>query len=409
MQTDILLQEKLTTFKNLLNEKDRRLVLAAEAKSLGRGGLSKVSKLSGISRVTLNAGMKELEENLIYTPVKSKNRKEGGGRKKEIQKNVSLQKTIEEIVSPYTMGDPIKPLLWTSKSLRKIAEILKEQKIKISHKLVGEILKNIGYSLQSNRRTDEGSTHIDRDAQFEFINKIAADFLASNNPVISVDCKKKEVLGNLKNAGRDWAPKGKPTEVKVYDFIDKDLGKAIPYGIYDIKNNEGWVSVGINHDTASFAVASIRSWWNEMGKEKYKSDKLYITADGGGSNSSRSRLWKVELQAFANESGMEITVSHYPPGTSKWNKIEHRLFSYISMNWKSKPLINVQFVIDLISSTTTIKGLKVKAKLDDTIYEKGIKIKDEEFERLSIIRDEFHGEWNYIIRPNNVKNVNFIS
>lgn len=409
MQTDILLQEKLTTFKNLLNEKDRRLVLAAEAKSLGRGGLSKVSKLSGISRVTLNAGMKELEENLIYTPVKSKNRKEGGGRKKEIQKNVSLQKTIEEIVSPYTMGDPIKPLLWTSKSLRKIAEILKEQKIKISHKLVGEILKNIGYSLQSNRKTDEGSTHIDRDAQFEFINKIAADFLASNNPVISVDCKKKEVLGNLKNAGRDWAPKGKPTEVKVYDFIDKDLGKAIPYGIYDIKNNEGWVSVGINHDTASFAVASIRSWWNEMGKEKYKSDKLYITADGGGSNSSRSRLWKVELQAFANESGMEITVSHYPPGTSKWNKIEHRLFSYISMNWKSKPLINVQFVIDLISSTTTIKGLKVKAKLDDTIYEKGIKIKDEEFERLSIIRDEFHGEWNYIIRPNNVKNVNFIS
>lgn len=409
MQTDILLQEKLTTFNNLLNEKDRRLVLAAEAKSLGRGGLSKVSKLSGISRVTLNAGMKELEENLIYTPVKSKNRKEGGGRKKEIQKNVSLQKTIEEIVSPYTMGDPIKPLLWTSKSLRKIAEILKEQKIKISHKLVGEILKNIGYSLQSNRRTDEGSTHIDRDAQFEFINKIAADFLASNNPVISVDCKKKEVLGNLKNAGRDWAPKGKPTEVKVYDFIDKDLGKAIPYGIYDIKNNEGWVSVGINHDTASFAVASIRSWWNEMGKEKYKSDKLYITADGGGSNSSRSRLWKVELQAFANESGMEITVSHYPPGTSKWNKIEHRLFSYISLNWKSKPLINVQFVIDLISSTTTIKGLKVKAKLDDTIYEKGIKIKDEEFERLSIIRDEFHGEWNYIIRPNNVKNVNFIS
>lgn len=409
MQTDILLQEKLTTFNNLLNEKDRRLVLAAEAKSLGRGGLSKVSKLSGISRVTLNAGMKELEENLIYTPVKSKNRKEGGGRKKEIQKNVSLQKTIEEIVSPYTMGDPIKPLLWTSKSLRKIAEILKEQKIKISHKLVGEILKNIGYSLQSNRRTDEGSTHIDRDAQFEFINKIAADFLASNNPVISVDCKKKEVLGNLKNAGRDWAPKGKPTEVKVYDFIDKDLGKAIPYGIYDIKNNEGWVSVGINHDTASFAVASIRSWWNEMGKEKYKSDKLYITADGGGSNSSRSRLWKVELQAFANESGMEITVSHYPPGTSKWNKIEHRLFSYISMNWKSKPLINVQFVIDLISSTTTIKGLKVKAKLDDTIYEKGIKIKDEEFERLSIIRDEFHGEWNYIIRPNNVKNVNVIS
>ena len=218
--------------------------------------------------------------------------------------------------------------------------------------------------MQANRKTDEGSTHIDRDAQFEFINKFATNFLSLNNPVISVDCKKKEVLGNLKNAGRNWNLKGKPTEFKVYDFIDKDLGKAVPYGVYDINNNEGWVSVGINHDTASFAVASIRSWWNEMGKEKYKGNKLYITADGGGSNSSRIRVWKVELQAFANEFNLEITVSHYPPGTSKWYKIEHKLFSYISMNWKSKPLINIQFVIDLISSTTP-KGLKVKAKLDD--------------------------------------------
>ena len=399
MQTDILLQEKYNSFNNLLNEKDRRIVLAAEAKSLGRGGLIKVSKLSGISRVTLNSGLKELEKNLANIPLKSKSRKVGGGRKKETEKNQTLQKDLENIVSPYTMGDPMKPLQWTSKSLRKIAEVLESKGHKISHRLVGEILKESGYSLQSNRKTDEGSTQIDRDAQFEFINKTASNFLALKDPVISVDCKKKEVLGNLKNAGRDWNPKGTPTEVKVYDFIDKDLGKAVPYGVYDISNNEGWVSVGINHDTASFAVASIRSWWNEMGKEKFKSDKLYITADGGGSNSSRSRLWKVELQAFANETGLEITVSHYPPRTSKWNKIEHKLFSYISMNWKAKPLLNVQFVIDLISSTTTTKGLKVKAKLDGNMYEKGIKISDKEFGQISIIRDEFHGEWNYIIQP----------
>ena len=400
MQTDTLLEAKYKSYNQLLNEKDRRIVLAAEAKSMGRGGFSKVSKLSGISRVTLNVGLKELESNLENVPLKAKSRKEGGGRKKEILKNDLLQKDLERIVSPHTMGDPMRPLQWTSKSLRKISDELSVMGYKISHRLVGEILKESGYSLQSNRKTDEGSTHIDRDAQFEFINKIATNFLALNQPVISVDCKKKEVLGNLKNNGQDWSPKGKPTKVKVYDFIDKELGKAIPYGIYDIKNNEGWVSVGIDHDTASFAVASIRSWWNEMGKDKFNSKLLYITADGGGSNSSRSRLWKAELQAFANETGLEISVSHYPPGTSKWNKIEHKLFSYISMNWKAKPLINVQFVIDLIASTTTKKGLKVKAKLDDRKYEKGIKISDKEFEKLSIERDAFHGEWNYVIKPN---------
>jgi len=399
MQTDILLKEKYASLNKLLNEKDRRIVLAAEARSLGRGGLVKVSKLSGISRVTLNAGLRELDKNLSNIPIKSKSRKAGGGRKKETIKNTSLEKDIESIVSPYTLGDPMKPLQWTSKSLRNIAEALKEKGHQVSHKLVGIILKNNGYSLQGNRKTDEGSKNVDRDAQFEFINALASEFLALDFPVISVDCKKKEVLGNLKNNGKDWMPKGKPTEVKVYDFIDKELGKAVPYGIYDIANNEGWVSVGINHDTAAFAVASIRSWWNEMGKEKYKAEKIYITADGGGSNSSRSRLWKRELQIFANESGLEIAVSHYPPGTSKWNKIEHKLFSYISMNWKSKPLLTVQLVIDLISSTTTKKGLKVKAKLDDFIYKKGIKVSDEEFENLSIIKDEFHGEWNYIIKP----------
>ena len=396
---ETLLKEKYASINKLLNEKDRRLVLAAEARSLGRGGLVKVSRLSGMSRVTLNAGLKELDKNLLNTPVKSKSRKTGGGRKKETIKNTSLEKEIEGIVSPYTMGNPMNPLQWTSKSLRNIAEALQEKGYTISHKLVGVILKNIGYSLQGNRKTDEGGNNVDRDAQFEFINSLASKFLSLNHPVISVDCKKKEVLGNLKNNGKDWMPKGKPTQVKVYDFIDKELGKAVPYGVYDVATNEGWVSVGINYDTAAFAVASIRSWWNEMGKEKYKAEKLYITADGGGSNSSRSRLWKRELQLFANESGLEITVSHYPPGTSKWNKIEHKLFSYISMNWKSKPLLTVQLVIDLISSTTTKKGLKVKAKLDSTVYEKGIKISDKEFEKISIIKDEFHGEWNYIIKP----------
>ncbi len=400
MQMEVLLKEKYASINKLLNEKDRRLVFAAEARSFGRGGLVKVSRLSGMSRVTLNAGLKELDKNLLNTPIKSKSRKAGGGRKKETIKNASLEKEIESIVSPYTMGNPMNPLQWTSKSLRNIAEALKAKGYTISHKLVGVILKNIGYSLQGNRKTDEGSNNVDRDAQFEFINSLASKFLDLNHPVISVDCKKKEVLGNLKNNGKDWMPKGKPTQVKVYDFIDKELGKAVPYGIYDVANNEGWVNVGINYDTAAFAVASIRSWWNEMGKEKYKAEKLYITADGGGSNSSRSRLWKRELQIFANESGLEITVSHYPPGTSKWNKIEHKLFSYISMNWKSKPLLTMQLVIDLISSTTTKKGLKVKAKLDSTVYKKGIKISDKEFEKISIIKDEFHGEWNYIIKPN---------
>ena len=300
------------------------------------------------------------------------------------------------------MGDPMKPLQWTSKSLRKISALAKEKGYNVSHKLLGQVLKDLGYSLQSNRKTDEGGTHEDRDAQFEHINKIATSFLNAKQPVISVDCKKNEILGNIKNSGQEWLPSNEPTKVKVYDFIDKELGKAIPYGVYDVANNEGWVSVGIDHDTASFAVATIRSWWTEMGQKHFETNKLFITADGGGSNSSRSRLWKKELQVLANETGLQITVSHYPPGTSKWNKIEHRLFSYISMNWKAKPLINVQFVVDLIASTTTTKGLIVKSKLDSNLYEKGQKISDEELESIKIKRDNFHGEWNYVISPNYV-------
>lgn len=399
MQTDVLLKEKYELLLPLLNEKETRIVLAADAKSLGRGGLSKVAKLSGMSRVTLNAGLQDLTSKKENETLKARSRRSGGGRKKAIEKDIDLAQVIEDIVNPHTMGDPMRPLQWTSKSLRKIAAAAKEKGYNVSHKLVGKLLKDLGYSLQSNRKTDEGGNHEDRDAQFEHINKIATIFLNDKHPVISVDCKKKEVLGNIKNAGRDWFPSKEPIEVKVYDFIDEKLGKAIPYGVYDVANNEGWVSVGITHDTASFAVATIRSWWYEMGQKQFKSDKLFITADGGGSNSSRSRLWKKELQLLANETGLEITVSHYPPGTSKWNKIEHRLFSYISMNWKAKPLLNVQLVIDLIAATTTAKGLKVKSKLDSNLYEKGQKISDEELADLKITKDLFHGEWNYKINP----------
>lgn len=399
MQTDVLLKEKYDSLLPFLGEKETRLVLAADAKSMGRGGLSKVSKLTGISRVTLNAGLKDLSSKGGDPVARNRSRRSGGGRKKEVEKAPDLLQAIEKIVSPHTMGDPMNPLQWTSKSLRKIAALAKEKGFFVSHKLVGELLKNLGYSLQSNRKTDEGGTHLDRDAQFEHINEIATSFLTAKDPVISVDCKKKEVLGNIKNAGQDWLVAKTPTKVKVYDFVDKELGKAIPYGVYDVANNEGWVSVGIDHDTAAFAVATIRCWWTEMGQQNFKSNKLFITADGGGSNSSRSRLWKKELQLFANETGLEITVSHYPPGTSKWNKIEHRLFSYISMNWKAKPLVNVQFVVDLIAATTTTKGLVVKAKLDSNLYEKGQKISDEVLAEVAITRDEFHGEWNYKISP----------
>ena len=399
MQTDILLKEKYDSLLPFLGEKETRLVLAADAKSMGRGGLSKVAKISGVSRMTLNAGLKDLSSGVVQLSLANRSRRSGGGRKKAVEKDINLAGAIENIVSPHTMGDPMKPLQWTSKSLRKIAEQAKQNGFDVSHRLVGELLKNMGYSLQSNRKTDEGGTHVDRDAQFEYINETAAAFLEAQNPVISVDCKKKEVLGNIKNAGQEWLPAKTPTEVKVYDFVDKDLGKAIPYGVYDIANNEGWVSVGIDHDTACFAVATIRCWWTEIGQQNFKSNKLFITADGGGSNSSRSSLWKKELQLFANETGLEITVSHYPPGTSKWNKIEHRLFSYISMNWKARPLVNVQFVVDLIGATTTKKGLKVKSKLDSNLYAKGLKVSDKELANINLTRNEFHGEWNYTISP----------
>lgn len=376
MEQDKLLKEKLNKLLPILDERQKRIYLASESKYIGRGGLTKISKLTGVSRVTINSGISDLDTNLIENDKKKPTkriRKEGGGRKKKTDLDDNIKKSILEIVSPHTMGNPMNPLVWTSKSLRKIATLVKERGYNVSHKLVGVILNEEGFSLQSNRKTDEGGTHVDRDAQFEFINAKVTSFLNEGNPVISVDCKKKENVGNFKNQGKEWSKKHNPKEVKVYDFIDKELGKAIPYGIYDIQNNEGFVNVGISHDTASFAVASIRKWWQEMGCYKYKdSKKLLITADGGGSNSSRSKLWKKELELFSKELNIEISVCHFPPGTSKWNKIEHRLFSYISMNWRAKPLTSLQIIIDLISSTKTEKGLIVKAKLDEQNYLKGI-------------------------------------
>ncbi|MGB4576982.1 MAG: ISAzo13 family transposase [Paludibacter sp.] len=401
MEQDILLKEKLRKVLTILDERQRRLYLASEALILGRGGTTKISKLTGVSRITINSGILELQalnEEDMDTSSKKRIRQKGGGRKKKSDLDENIKKTIFEIVSPHTMGNPMNPLVWTSKSLRKISELAKEKGYNISHKLVGVILSEEGYSLQSNRKTDEGGTHIDRDAQFEFINSLVKVFINNGDPVISVDCKKKENIGNYKNAGREWTEKNNPTEVKVYDFIDKDLGKAIPYGVYDIQNNEGFVNVGISHDTASFAVASIRKWWEEMGCVNFKeSKKLLITADGGGSNSTRSKLWKKELELLSKEINIEISVCHFPPGTSKWNKIEHRLFSYISMNWRAKPLTTLQIIIDLISSTKTEKGLKVKAVFDDNTYPKGIVVTEEELNKINILRNEFHGEWNYVI------------
>lgn len=384
----------------ILSESQRRIVAASDAEFLGRGGIVAVSKASGMSRSTITIGMKELQSGSFVDSGRS--RKKGGGRKSLLEINSSLGQDLDWMVSPVTRGDPESPLLWCSKSLRNIAEALQSKGHKISHNAVGNILKEKGFSLQSNRKTHEGGDHPDRDMQFEFINNHVNDYIEKGKPVISIDCKKKELIGNFKNNGKELEPRKKPTQVNVYDFIDSALGKAIPYGIYDIERNEGWVNVGISSDTAKFAVSSIRTWWEEMGRICYPNAKeLLITADGGGSNSSRSRLWKMEIQKLSNDTKMNIRVCHFPPGTSKWNKIEHKLFSFISMNWRGRPLTSIQVIINLIGATKSKTGLKVKTSLDENIYEKGIKITDEEFREINIEKDDFHGDWNYVITPKN--------
>jgi transposase len=401
METDAILKKKFETMLPYLDEHTARLYLGSEAISIGRGGKQKVSKIAGVSRVRIDKGIAELSSKEVGLPVEGqKIRKSGGGRKLTKESQQGLLEALEAIVNPHTRGDPMNPLLWTNKSLRNLEAALKAKGYKVSYVTVGELLTSIGYSLQANRKTDEGSSALDREEQFEYINKMASSFMELHEPVISVDCKKKELIGNFKNAGHEWEQKKGAPEVKVYDFIDKELGKAVPYGVYDIAQNQGWVSVGISSDTAEFAVNTIRTWWQQMGKEQYPTaQKLLITADGGGSNSSRSRLWKKELQKFAAETGIEISVCHFPPGTSKWNKIEHRLFSFITKNWRAKPLVSLEVIVNLIANTTTQKGLKVNAAEDKKQYEKGIKITDGEMENINLLQSDFRGEWNYKISP----------
>lgn len=390
---------RLHTMLPILNEKQQRLYLATEAKSLGHGGITTISRLSGVSKNRISRGISQINEN-DQLPA-GRVRKAGGGRKKEEDKQTGLKDAIEETVSAHTMGNPENPLIWSSKSLRHIQAALKESGYSVSHEVIRKILISLGYSLQLNRKTKEGGGHVDRNAQFEFINSKAKFFFSEKDPVISVDCKKKEIIGNYINPGKEWTEIKHPIEVNVYDFIDKTNGKASPYGVYDLTNNQGWINIGISSDTAFFAVSTIRDWWLEDGKKLYpNSKKLYINADGGGSNGSRNRLWKEALQSFSNEMDIEIHVSHFPPGTSKWNKIEHRLFSFISKNWRGRPLESLAIIVNLINATTTTKGLSVKAKVDEKIYEKGLKITNEQMEKWNLERDEFHGEWNYIIRPN---------
>jgi Rhodopirellula transposase DDE domain len=400
MDSKSIIQARINDILPRLNERQRRIYLASEAKSIGKGGISIISTLSSTARQTITKGLLELSDTENYLEV-GFIRKSGGGRKKEFEKHPELLHAISEIVSPHTMGNPMNPLIWSSKSCRKIASELTNQGFKVCHEVVRNVLKILGFSLQSNRKTNEGGTSPDRDAQFQHINDTAKEFIKCNDPVISVDCKKKELIGEYKNGGQEWVPVKNPIEVNVYDFVDKTNGKASPYGVYDLQNNRGWVNVGISSDTAEFATSTICDWWKQEGKLLYpNSQRLYINADGGGSNGSRNHLWKFELQKFSNQSGLSISVSHYPPGTSKWNKIEHRLFAYISKNWRAKPLTSLLVIINLIGATKTTKGLVVSAHLDETTYLKGIKISEQEIQKLNIVRDEFHGEWNYIISPN---------
>ena len=380
-----------------LDERGRRSFAAAEARSAGYGGIAAVARATGIAPSTIGRGLAELG-GTSAAPA-DRNRRVGGGRKALTATDPALLEDLLALVSPSARGDPMSPLRWTCKGLRRLASELRAIGHKISHTVVGELLKGEKFSLQANRKTREGDSHPDRDAQFAHINASVSRALAEQQPVISVDTKKKELVGNFKNGGREWRPQGDPEEVRVHDFLIKELGRAVPYGIYDLAANAGWVSVGIDHDTAEFAVQTIRTWWRTVGSKRYPNARhLTITADGGGSNGSRVRLWKRELQRLANELGIDIHVHHLPPGTSKWNKIEHRLFSFISMNWRAKPLVSYRVIVDLISATTTDTGLTVRCELDTNSYAKGIVVTDQEMSEIDIIRDEFHGEWNYTLR-----------
>lgn len=383
-----------------MNERVRRLWAGTEAQLIGRGGITLVSKATGIAHTTIRRGIRELAEQTEGNSPQSRVRRPGGGRKKIVETDPLLLEALESLLDPVTRGDPESPLRWTCKSTRRLSEELAKVRHPVCPRKVGYLLNEAGYSLQANRKTREGSSHPDRDAQFQYINARVMAFQRQRQPTISVDTKKKELVGDFSNVGKEYRKKGCPDEVSVHDFPDKNLGKAIPYGVYDIASNEGWVNVGVDHDTAQFAAHSILTWWREMGQFRFpRATRLMITADGGGSNSSRSRLWKVALQDLANVLDMSLSVCHFPPGTSKWNKIEHRLFSFITQNWRGKPLRSFQAIVNLISSTTTKAGLTVKAHVDTNQYETGIRISDAEMARLRLFRHKFHGDWNYTVRP----------
>ena len=398
METTDAIRQRFSLLAGVLDERTRRLVAAAEAQTLGWGGITAVAKAVGVSRRAIGQGIQELQQPERHSP--GKVRKPGGGRKTTVSQDPTLLEDLERLVEPVTRGDPESPLRWTCKSLRKLAAELQQQGHRVSHVLVGELLHTLEYSLQANRKTLEGSDHPDRDAQFVYLNQQAQAYLDAGEPVISVDAKKKELVGDFKNGGRELRPQGDPELVRVYDFVIPALGRATPYGVYDVAQNTGWVNVGVDHDTAAFAVESIRRWWRGMGRERYPGAKrLLVNADGGGSNGSRVRLWKRELQEFANETGLAITVGHLPPGTSKWNKIEHRLFSFITQNWRGKPLVSHEVIVNLIAGTRNTKGLEVQCQLDRNTYPAGIKVSDRELAEVHLYQHEFHGEWNYTILP----------
>ena len=385
-----------------MDERMRRQWAASEALEIGWGGVSAVAQATGLARNTVLAGARELEYRQAHPEesVLAGIRRPGGGRKSLVEGDPQLLRALEALLEPATRGHPESALLWTCKSTAKLAEELQRENHPVSDRTVATLLKEAGYSLQSNRKTKEGSSHPDRNAQFEYINRRVLSFQRKLEPVISVDTKKKELIGEYKNAGREWRPKGDPQRVNVHDFPDPKLGKAIPYGVYDLASNEGWVSVGIDHDTARFAAASIRRWWQEMGRPRFpKARRLLVMADGGGSNSSRNRLWKIALQELANDLSLSLEVCHFPPGTSKWNKIEHRLFSFITKNWRGRPLLSYEVIVNLIAQTTTRAGLTVRAAVDTNRYETGIAVSDAELAKVKLTPAKFHGEWNYTIQP----------
>jgi hypothetical protein len=398
-----LIRDKFQAIRPALNERARRLWAAAEARSLGRGGISAVAAATGIARDTIRLGIRELgqpSDPRQDEPPPSRVRHPGAGRKPLTATDASLLGDLQALVESTTRGDPRSPLRWTCKSTRRLSEELCKRGHQVGRTTVHELLEHLGYSLQSNRKTREGGSHPDRDAQFEYINRQTKLFQRVGQPVVSVDTKKKELVGDFKNGGREWRPEGEPEEVRVHDFQDPALGKAIPYGVYDLTANRGWVGVGVDHDTAESAVATLDRWWSMMGRPLYpRAAELLVMADGGGSNGSRNRLWKVALVAMARETGLRIRVCHFPPGTSKWNKIEHRMFCHITQNWRGRPLVSHEVIVNRIGSTTTLKGLEIRAELDAKAYPKGKKVTDEELAAVKIQRARFHGEWNYTVLP----------